>query len=92
MSQYVLLESFQIDDGQLDGKSPQEIFVLGYELASVSHRAETDHDEFVTTVHSDNESRILEALAKRSRPSIFTWMPNDLSEGWVQLRVLKKVE
>lgn len=26
---YILLESFQIDDGELDGLSPQECFVLG---------------------------------------------------------------
>lgn len=86
---YILLESFQIDDGELDGLSPQECFVLGYELSTISHKAETVPEEFSLTVHSANEKRITAALLKRGRSRIMTWMPNDLSEGWMTLTVLK---
>jgi len=88
---YVLLESFQIDDGELDGMSPQECFCLGYELANVSAKSETDPEEFTMPIHSENEARITEALDRRGRSRIITWSPNDLSEGWVRLTVLKRV-
>lgn len=84
---YVLLESFQIDDGELDGMSPQECFVLGYELATISKRAEVDPSEWRTLMHADNQKRVATALVKRSRPHLITWMRNDISEGWVELLV-----
>jgi len=86
---YILLESFGIDNGELDGLTPQECFVLGYELSKVSWRAETDHGEFKTLIHAENRSRIVTALAKRNRPHLITWMRNDLSEGWLELLVYK---
>jgi hypothetical protein len=38
MAEFGMVRSFDIDDGQLDGLRPQEIFVLGYELALVMQR------------------------------------------------------
>lgn len=91
MAEYLLLQSFQIDDGQLDGKTPQECFVLGWELADVCAKADANPAEFEMLIHADNIDRITEALDRRGRPRIVTWMKNDVSEGWVQLVVMKKV-
>ena len=86
---YLLLESFEIDDGQLDGLTHQECFVLGYELSQVSHKASSDPDEFRVLIHSENLSRVELALVKRNRTHSTTWMRNDLSEGWLELLVYK---
>jgi len=88
---FALVESFGIDDGQLDVLSRQMCFVLGYELALISQRAETELDEFQVTVHAENEQRLTAALEKRGRSRIMTWMAGDSSEGWLLLTVLRKV-
>ncbi len=53
--------SFSVDDGELDGLSPQEIFVLGYELGSLVSRVEFGVP-FDTMFHSNNETRLKIAL------------------------------
>jgi hypothetical protein len=89
---YVLLESFGIDNGELDEMTPQECFVLGYELSQVSRRAETDRTEFRMLIHAENQARIALALVKRNRPHVITWMRNDLSEGWLEILVYQSEE
>lgn len=89
---YLLLESFNIDDGQLDGLTPQTCFVLGYELSQVSRRAEADRTEWRIPIHAENQSRVATALVKRNRPHLITWMPNDLSEGWLELLVYESIK
>ena len=86
-SDFGLVEPFDIDDGQLDGNTPQENFVLGYELADISMRAEWDPDGFNKPIHADNKDRIEKALKKRGRMFRCTWPTDDRSEQWLDLSV-----
>lgn len=65
-SDFGLIESFNIDDGELDGRNRQECFVLGYELAQVS--AELESGAILEKpIHADNADRIRAAAKKRNR-------------------------
>ena len=81
-------ESFGIDDGQLDDLSPQECFVLGYELSTIAQLAVSNLDRQEHTVHSHNMDRIESFLRARGRTWRWTWPEDDRSESWVYLTVL----
>lgn len=85
-----IVESFNIDDGQLDGLTPQQCFVLGYELADLSRQAELDPAGFGGPVHAINRDRIQAAMYKRNRKCGFAWSGDDKSESWLQLWVAPK--
>ena len=82
-----LIRPFDIDDGQLDGLSPQECFVLGYELADIDHLLKQP-GAIRRPVHSANRDRIKEACDKATRPYRITWMEGDVSEEWMLLEVI----
>ena len=81
------LEPFDIDDGELDGKTPQRCFVLGYELAMVKCRLEHNAESFTQLIHADNRDRIEKACEKSEREYKFFWPSDDRSEEWVELAV-----
>lgn len=79
---------FGIDDGELDGKSPQECFVLGYETAQLDALIEhPDRIPFSKTIHSDNRARIESNLVRHSRKFKFEWPTDDRSESYLYLTV-----
>lgn len=84
---YGCIEPFNIDDGQLDGETRQQCFVLGYELADLSRRAELDLNGFGGPVHALNRERIEAAMKKRNRDCKLSWDNSDQSESWMQLWV-----
>ena len=85
-TEYGPVRPFGIDHGQLDGFRPNEIFVLGYELAQVDHLLSLSVG-FGRPVHAANSDRI-EAQCKRlGRSYSLTWMEHDLSESWKWLNV-----
>lgn len=86
--EFGLVESFGVDDGELDGKTPQECFVLGYEMAQVCHEVDSDPEEINKTVHADNIDRITAAMKKREREFQFMWPSDDVAESWVYLKIL----
>lgn len=59
---------FNIDDGQLDGLSPQQVFVLGVEFGRLYQDVTEVGEDVGTQVHVENLDRI-ERLARQ--------------EGWV---------
>lgn len=89
--EFGLEESFNIDDGQLEGMTPQEIFVLGYELGSISIEAEHNAENFHRLAHIDNQSRIEAALAKRERQFEVKFAHDDQSERWFEVYVKPKI-
>ena len=86
---FTLGSSFQIDDGELDGLTPQRCFVLGYELALVKHLLRTGR-RIYRPVHADNKIRIESACVGRDFE--LAWMAEDTSESWMQLAVESKEE
>lgn len=90
MSDYGLIEPFDIDNGELDGLTPQQCFVLGYELATISKRA-VDSWAFECYVHADNIYRVSNALQKRDREFTLRPMANDQGEDWWWLQVKERV-
>ncbi len=71
-----LSESFNIDEDQLDGLSPQKVFVLGYELAQVSAELGSGN-KVAKPVHPQNRERIEAAAKKRDRLITFTVYHDD---------------
>lgn len=86
MSDFGLIKSFDIDDGQLDGMSPQQCFVLGYELAAVDCFLKLA-PRISQTVHAANKERIEKACRDAGREFRLTWMEGDVSEEWMVLTV-----
>lgn len=85
-AEYEQYEPFGIDNGELDGLSPQECFVLGYELAQIHELAE-HVDGFSKTVHATNQPRIEDSLRRRGREFSWMWPSDDPSESWLYLNV-----
>lgn len=80
--------SFGIDNGELDGLSPQEIFVLGFEMgrtygvcASMDHG---DCERFMT--HSSNEERNRRAAETNGCEIKSEWANDD----WLNTMVSKQ--
>jgi hypothetical protein len=86
MPNFGLIKSFEIDDGQLDGLSPQEVFVLGYELADVDRQLKT-RKPFSRLIHAENRHRIEASCMDSGREYSINWMEADASETWLMLHV-----
>ena len=86
MAEFGLVKSFHIDDGELDGLTPQECFVLGYELAQVDQLLKAPPG-IHQPVHVENKARIESACEKADRPYRLTWLSGDVSEAWLLLEV-----
>lgn len=70
MAEFESIEPFGIDDGELDGLSPQQVFVLGYELAQISAEFASGA-RVANPVHPDNRERIERAARIRDREVSF---------------------
>lgn len=86
MSEFGLQKSFGIDSGELDDLTPQQCFVLGYELAQVDSLLSGD-EAIRKPVNADNRERIESACRDSERPFRITWLPGDRSESWLLLEV-----
>ena len=89
MAKYGLIRSFGIDDGQLDGCTPQECFVLGYQLALFDEAMKSD-DGFTQLLDCRNRERIEGVLEKSGRAYKVNYMGDDVSESWLNLIVFEK--
>ena len=85
MSKFAPIRSFYIDDGELDGMTPQEIFVLGYELARVDELIDSCESFTMPLVHADNIQRIESNLFEKGFACKWTFCAEDQSENWVCL-------
>lgn len=56
-----LVQPFYIDNGELDGLSPQQIFVLGWEFCRIGYLLDKG-EPFEQQFHSDNEARVRKML------------------------------
>ena len=86
MSDFGLLKSFDIDNGELEDLSRQQCFVLGYELAQIDFLL-TGDDEINKPFNADNRIRIEAACRDSKRQFRIQWLPGDVSESWMQLHV-----
>lgn len=85
MADYGLIESFQCDDGQLDGLSPAMCFTLGYEFAEICHALKLFRFGNRGLVHVENVERLNAAAAKRGRKVTWRYYQEDQGESWVQM-------
>jgi len=81
-AEYELVQSFWVDDGELDGISKPECFVLGFEFCLVLADLDTGR-EFYRPIHEANAERIERACNERGRTSDIA----PTIEGWCDLRV-----
>jgi hypothetical protein len=86
VSHYELFKPFDIDDGQLDGLSLQQAFVLGYELAEIDALLKLA-DGFIKPVHAENRERIEKWCKESGREFRLVWAKEDASESWMTLSV-----
>lgn len=70
MTAFEMSESFSIDNGELAGLSPQQCFVLGYELAQVSAMLVAG-EKVDRPVHPQNRERLERAAKLRQRDVSF---------------------
>lgn len=97
MAEFGCIRPFGIDDGQLDGLTLQEAFVLGYELAQVDAKIAAGEDFEMPLVHIENRERIESQLWKVGAELLhlggkslrWSWRGhhNDQSESWLSLSV-----
>jgi hypothetical protein len=78
---------FGIDDGELDGLTLQQAFVLGYELSRVDEAIELG-EPCSMTVHASNRQRIHDYCEKLGVPFSVRRVAGDKSEGWMQFEIL----
>lgn len=90
VANYGLKFSFSIDDGELDGLSPQECFALGYELSLVRDVYAKQKQGGAWPVHAKNSDRIRRALDDAGRKYELNWSAGDSSESWMQLVIKPK--
>ena len=86
MSEYGLIKSFGIDNGELDGLRPKDCFVLGYELALVDNLI-VSGQQIHQPVHADNRDRIEASCRDAGRHFSLKWLEGDASESWLLLDV-----
>lgn len=79
-------EPFGVDGGELDGLFPAECFTLGVEWGLIYTLAEQP-DGFERLIHSQNQDRIKQLLARRNRIFSLKFLPDDQSEEWMWLTV-----
>jgi len=91
-SDFGCIRPFDIDDGQLDGMSLQEAFVLGYELANVDHAIASGEPIEGMLIHAANTQRIGNHIIKQGRSYDIKWMAQDVSESWATLTVREGVK
>lgn len=78
---------FQIDDGQLDGLTPQQCFVMGCELKQILLIAETVDNPIGRPVRALNADRIRRACEHYGREYKLEWMRDDKAEYWMWLEI-----
>lgn len=59
-----LVQKFYIDNGELAGLSPQQIFVLGWEFCNIQRLLDSGNS-FELMFHSDNEMRVRKMVEGR---------------------------
>lgn len=79
-------ESFYIDGGQLDGRTPQQCFVLGVEWQQIATLLQNPEIGFEKPVHTSNIARLSKMLRKRDR--VFNFMAYCKDDAWRWLKVL----
>lgn len=60
--EFSLVEPFYVDNGELDGMSLQQAFVLGYEFSSIIHALGAGVFPVEIQFHSENENRVRKML------------------------------
>jgi hypothetical protein len=65
-AEFTIVEPFDIDNGELDGISPQNIFCMGYEFCQVRDML-VSGETISKPVHSDNASRIKRMCIRQRR-------------------------
>ena len=90
-SDYGMFRSFGIDHGELQDMSPQQCFVLGYELAQIDGLLKHSPTSFSQPVHADNQERIRSSLAGERRNFTLIYMADDKSGTWMWLHVGPKI-
>jgi hypothetical protein len=83
MPEYKLMEPFDIDNGELEGLRPQEVFCLGYEWRQIQDMLDTG-DGISHTIHTPNANRIKRMCIRRARQCK---VEDSGVEGWSFLEV-----
>lgn len=86
MTEFHCNRPFLIDDGELAGLDPRDVFVLGYELCQIDRLIESG-EAFSKVMRSENIQRVVWVLKRDERAYRISWMSEDGSESWVTLTV-----
>lgn len=64
--EFSLVEPFHVDNGELEGLTLQQAFVLGYEYAVIREKLDIGSFPFEVTFHSENEARVRKMLDRNN--------------------------
>lgn len=78
MEESEMVFSFGIDHGELDGYTPQEIFVMGFQLGEINKLDPSSGH--VLLYQTDNQDRVERMLKYKG----FTYEKNVLNDDWIQ--------
>lgn len=85
--EFGLVDSFGIDNGELEPFEKSVCFVLGCEWNHVIKTVDQHPQELNFTVHSANKDRLTASITKRNRECRWEWPHDDVSEDWIYLTV-----
>jgi hypothetical protein len=84
VSDFGLVESFHCDDDSLDGLTPAQIFVLGYQFCQVCELMDKHKEHWCGFIRVENMRRISLAAKHRGLSCVFHMYPGDKSESYVR--------
>jgi hypothetical protein len=83
MQQWKLCDSFEVDDGSLEGVDPARCFVLGAEWNDFRRKLATAKT-FTTLIHIENTQRLVRLCERHGR---FVEHSNSGTAGWARITV-----
>lgn len=82
-----MMEPFDVDNGELDGLTPQQCFVLGYECRMVHEMLEDQREIEDQPVHAANRERLMRMAIRRGAPIHITKDTDE--DGWCHMTLGK---
>lgn len=89
MTDWGLTDPFDIDDGSLDGLTPEQAFVFGVEWGMLFQSLDEEESRLVfVNIHTENAERLVRLCRRKGREP----MVIDRGGGWTEIRFLTNEE
>lgn len=86
MSAYNLIDSFNVDNGELSGFTPTQCFTLGVEWQIFRQKLLTEPRPFKMMIQADNQKRLELLTISHKRKARVVWIHDDFNQ-WKDIYV-----